>query len=292
MTSLNAISREVYETTNTLFLCLSAAVSRPQRLSLRLPAPTPPATPTPVSDRQMAPKNGDKSKIKTEGLFARIEGHLPGDQSDAEFQTPPTLLILYKSRETFAQKTPKMETLLKVSLFLCIVCAFSAFAAPANKKVDKQTATTTGTTPAANATTDKAPTIDWGKCPQLEPKDAEKRAKAAVLETCLARHPIPANLTQETIESHQKAIAECALRTEKWFTAKGNYRYSKAENEIKAKKLPKDVESALLAHHKNCESEAKREFASKERVIDQIQLYQACMDYHITSACGIQLKDN
>jgi hypothetical protein len=104
------------------------------------------------------------NEIKTEGLFARIEGHLPGDQSDAEFQTPPTLLILYKSRETFAQKFPKMETLLKVSLFLCIVCAFSAFASPANKG-DKQTATTTtaattGTTLAANATTDKPVTIE------------------------------------------------------------------------------------------------------------------------------------
>jgi hypothetical protein len=51
MTSQNAISRKVYETSNTLFLYLSAAVSRPQRPSLRplrgAGPPPPPGAPRP-----------------------------------------------------------------------------------------------------------------------------------------------------------------------------------------------------------------------------------------------------
>ncbi|CAG2121556.1 unnamed protein product [Medioppia subpectinata] len=168
-----------------------------------------------------------------------------------------------------------MRFLLSLSVF--IVCALFSVSAQKPKN-----ATTIATTTQTSNTTadDKPPTINWGKCPQLEPKDSEKRAKQAVLETCLQKHPIPANLTQQSIESHQKAIAECALRAEKWFTKAGNYRFSKAETEIRAKKLQKPIESQLLANHKNCESEAKREFP-KTQIIEQIQLYQACVR-HVT----------
>ncbi len=47
---------------------------------------------------------------------------------------------------------------------------------------------------------DKVPTIDWGKCPQLEPKESEKTAKATILESCLKLNPIPTNLTETAIE--------------------------------------------------------------------------------------------
>jgi hypothetical protein len=47
---------------------------------------------------------------------------------------------------------------------------------------------------------DKIPTINWGKCPQLEPKESEKTTKATILESCLKLNPIPKNLTETTIE--------------------------------------------------------------------------------------------
>ncbi len=47
---------------------------------------------------------------------------------------------------------------------------------------------------------DQVPTINWGKCPQLEPKESEKTAKATILESCLKLNPIPTNLTETAIE--------------------------------------------------------------------------------------------
>ncbi|XP_054157045.1 uncharacterized protein LOC128955402 [Oppia nitens] len=160
-------------------------------------------------------------------------------------------------------------------------------------KVAKQAvAQSSSTTANTTATEEKPPTIDWGQCPQLAPKESERVAKARVLESCLGQHPVPQNLTQQTIETHQKSMAKCALKKEKWFSKSGSYRYSKAESEIKAKKLIPEMEKQLLSDHKKCESEAKQEFPKREAIVEQIQLYQACMDFHITKVCGIKLSNN
>jgi hypothetical protein len=136
----------------------------------------------------------------------------------------------------------------------------------------------------------KPPTINWGKCPQLEPKESDKTTKATILEGCLKSNPIPKNLTETSIENHQRTIAECALKRENWFSKSGTYRFSKAETEIKRKGLPKDIETQLVAHHKKCKTESEQKFPQKAKIIDLVQLYQACMDFHITETCGIKLE--
>lgn len=41
--------------------------------------------------------------------------------------------------------------------------------------------------------------IVWGSCPQLEPSETDKKAKAQVLADCLQLHPIPKEVTEESI---------------------------------------------------------------------------------------------
>lgn len=86
------------------------------------------------------------------------------------------------------------------------------------------------------------PQISWGKCPQLEPKESEKKVKAEIISNCLKSITLPENITQESVEKHRTEVARCALNAENWFTADGKYRYEKAETEIKNKKLTPDVE--------------------------------------------------
>lgn len=88
----------------------------------------------------------------------------------------------------------------------------------------------------------RPPTISWGKCPQLEPKEAEKKQKAEIIRTCLKSIPLPENITQESVEKHRTQVAKCALNAENWFTDDGNYRFEKAESEIKNKKLDSTIE--------------------------------------------------
>lgn len=135
------------------------------------------------------------------------------------------------------------------------------------------------------------PTINWGKCPQLEPSGEEKVKKAAVITKCLEMTPIPKNITRESVESHREQVAACALQMEGWFDGKGLYRFDKAESEIKAKKLAGDIEVKVLGYHKQCRSEAEDKYpVSSNQLIAQIQLYQACMDYFISEVCGIEVS--
>ncbi|KAI1295637.1 hypothetical protein HDE_05370 [Halotydeus destructor] len=135
-----------------------------------------------------------------------------------------------------------------------------------------------------------APQINWGQCPQLEPSSSEKMKKAAVITKCLEVTPIPQNITRESVERHREQVAACALQMEGWFTPEINYKYEKAETEIKSKRLPSAVEGKVLQHHGQCKGEAEEKFpSSTKNVIQQIQLYQACMDFHISEACGIEV---
>jgi len=134
------------------------------------------------------------------------------------------------------------------------------------------------------------PTIKWGRCPQLEPTQSEKLKKAEVITKCLEIVPIPNNITRETVELHREQIAACALQMEGWFTDDGNYRFEKAESEIKNKKLDSKIEEQVLGYHGQCKEEAVNRFPTQSRqVIAQIQLYQACMDYFISEVCGIEV---
>lgn len=135
------------------------------------------------------------------------------------------------------------------------------------------------------------PTINWGQCPQLEPTIQEKMNKANVITKCLEVTPVPQNLTRDTVERHREAVAACALQMEGWFTPDIRYRYEKAESEIKSKRLPGGVESKVLQYHTQCKQEAEEKYPhSTQTVIHQIQLYQACMDYFISEACGIEVR--
>ena len=67
------------------------------------------------------------------------------------------------------------------------------------------------------------------------------------------------------------------------------FRYEKAENEIKKKQLNPQVEQAMLQQHSQCKLEAESKFSKIDEVIAQIQLYQACMDYHISQVRGFPI---
>ncbi|KAH7643433.1 hypothetical protein HUG17_10124 [Dermatophagoides farinae] len=139
----------------------------------------------------------------------------------------------------------------------------------------------------------QSPQINWGKCPELEPSEQEKLAKANVITKCLETTALPANITRESVEQHREQIAACALRSEGWFTQEGGYDFGKAEKEIKNKRLQEDLESQVLNYHSQCrvESEDKYPSSTNSSIIAQIQLYQACMDYFISDVCGIEVND-
>ena len=119
----------------------------------------------------------------------------------------------------------------------------------------------------------------------------EKMTKANVITKCLEVTPVPQNLTRDTVERHREAVAACALQMEGWFTPDIKYKYEKAESEIKSKRLPAAVETKVLQYHLQCKQEAEEKYPhSAQTVIHQIQLYQACMDYFISEACGIEVR--
>lgn len=138
----------------------------------------------------------------------------------------------------------------------------------------------------------QSPQINWGKCPELEPSEQEKLAKANVITKCLETTPLPANITRESVEQHREQIAGCALRSEGWFTPNGGYDFSKAEKEIRNKHLQADLENQVLNYHGQCRVESEEKYpTSNSSIIAQIQLYQACMDYFISDVCGIEVND-
>lgn len=133
--------------------------------------------------------------------------------------------------------------------------------------------------------------VNWNKCPQLEPSETEKNKKTQVITKCLQSAPIPTNLTRENVETHREQIATCALKSENWFDDKGSYRYDKAEAEIRAKGLDSQIEVQVLKFHVACKSEAMNKFPREQhKLIDQVQFYQACMDYYISIVCEIEVS--
>nr|AYJ71601.1 odorant binding protein [Pardosa pseudoannulata] len=134
----------------------------------------------------------------------------------------------------------------------------------------------------------EAPEVNWGKCPQLEPTAEEQRSKGEVIQACLEKNPPPAegeSLTQEQIDAHRETITTCALKTEGWFGADNKYNYERAKKEIQNKNLTPGAE--ILKKHDECSKEAQENFPDSN--IPQVQLYQACMDFHITKICEIKI---
>ncbi|RWS02013.1 hypothetical protein B4U79_03099 [Dinothrombium tinctorium] len=130
------------------------------------------------------------------------------------------------------------------------------------------------------------PKINWGKCSKIEPTEQDKQEKAKVIQGCLKQVPLPKNVTRESVAQHQREVAVCALNAENWFNEEGKYRYEKAERQIKSKKLEKEIETKILFHHNKC----KREAQEKTEIIEEVQLYQACMDYYIAQICEITVN--
>lgn len=141
--------------------------------------------------------------------------------------------------------------------------------------------------PAATAGA-KAPAIDWGKCPQLKPSETERTSKAAVVDKCLQSLPLPdpEKATQQEIDKHRESVTTCALKAEGWFDDNGVYKFERARNEIKNKKLDGAIESSVLEKHDACQKEASEKH---QDFINQVQLYQACMDFNISQICGIKV---
>ena len=69
--------------------------------------------------------------------------------------------------------------------------------------------------------------------------------------------PVPSNISQETVEVHRAEIAKCALQKEGWFNEHNEYKYEKAENEIKKKQLSAQIEQQMLNQHNSCKQEAE-----------------------------------
>ncbi|KAH6944417.1 hypothetical protein HPB50_002974 [Hyalomma asiaticum] len=134
------------------------------------------------------------------------------------------------------------------------------------------------------------PEINWGKCPQLQPSKEERQQKALVIDTCLEKVPLPdvEHANETVIQQHREDVTTCALHSEGWFNKNGQYRFDRARTEILNKKLAADVEPKVLAKHDECKKEAEEKFA--HQFVAQVQLYQACMDYHISQICGIQIQ--
>lgn len=163
-------------------------------------------------------------------------------------------------------------------------------AASSGTGAEAATSTSGGSSQAAAAA---APTfeVNWNKCPQLEPSESEKNKKTQVITKCLQSAPIPTNLTRENVETHREQIATCALKVEGWFDDTGSYRYDKAEAEIRGKHLEAAIELQVLKFHVACKDEANKKFPrDQNKLIDQVQFYQACMDYYISIVCEIEVS--
>lgn len=79
--------------------------------------------------------------------------------------------------------------------------------------------------PQAGAGSVIEPVIDWGKCPQLAPTDAQRKQKTEIIKACLEKHPLnqsPDQLNAEIVDKHRIELGECALTKEDWVSLWSN----------------------------------------------------------------------
>lgn len=146
--------------------------------------------------------------------------------------------------------------------------------------------------PSANGPPVIEPVIDWGKCPQLAPTEEQRKQKTEIIKACLDANPLtnnPDQLNAEVVEKHRIKLGECALNKENWFDADKTYKYDKAEEELKKKDVEASIKTKILDQHKQCKSQALEKFPATASVIEQVQFYQSCMDFHVSQLCSIKI---
>lgn len=136
------------------------------------------------------------------------------------------------------------------------------------------------------------PVIDWGKCSQLAPTEQQRKVKTDIIKACLDANPLstkPEELSAEIVEKHRIKLGECALNKEDWFNADKSYKYDKAEEELKKKDVEASIKTKILDQHKQCKQQALEKFAAASAIIEQVQFYQSCMDFHVSQLCNIKI---
>jgi len=178
-----------------------------------------------------------------------------------------------------------------LQLTICIVCIFAVVFGQRAPKPIAPKPTPTAPKPQSDQP-QKPPTINWGKCPQLQPTESENTRKDTVRDTCLKAHPIPKERNERTFIAHSKLMTECGLKQENWFDRRGRYRFSRTKARITSKKLPKPIETQIVSHVDKCRADAQKQFPNKQQMMDSIQLFQACMDFQTTQTCEIKITQN
>lgn len=73
------------------------------------------------------------------------------------------------------------------------------------------------------------------------------------------------------------------------FNADKTYKYNKAEEELKKKDVEAGIKAKILDQHKQCKQQALEKFPAASAVIEQVQFYQSCMDFHVSQLCSIKI---
>lgn len=162
-------------------------------------------------------------------------------------------------------------------------CVALTYAAPPSAPVSSA--------PSANGPPVVEPIIDWGKCPQLAPTDEQRKQKTEIIKQCLEATPLATGdqLNAEAVEKHRIKLGECALNKEAWFNADKTYKYDKAEEELKKKDVEAPIKTKVLEQHDQCKKQAIEKFPATAAVIEQVQFYQSCMDFHVSQLCNIKI---
>ncbi len=63
------------------------------------------------------------------------------------------------------------------------------------------------------------------------------------------------------------------------FDNSGKYRFGRTKSRITSKRLPKAIETELIGHIPKCRSEAQNKFPQRQKLIDLVQYFQACVCY-------------
>lgn len=169
---------------------------------------------------------------------------------------------------------------------IALVLAFAAFAQGAPQSAPVSSA------PSASGPPVIEPIIDWGKCPQLSPTEQQRKQKTEIIKACLDANPLTATADQlnaEAVEKHRIKLGECALNKEDWFNADKTYKYDKAEDELKKKDVEAVIKTKILEQHQQCKSQALEKFPAASAIIEQVQFYQSCMDFHVSQLCSIKI---
>jgi len=60
---------------------------------------------------------------------------------------------------------------------------------------------------------------------------------------------------------------------------------------LKEKMLPENVQKKVDEAHVECKIEAERKFFALNQVLNEVDGYTECMDFHLAMLCNIQIKE-